>query len=67
MNAFTLRSAPSIQFKASQQPRVLRAITQQPPQYHAIPIAVRTDGAIAALAIRNSQFEARQRARRAGA
>lgn len=67
MNAFTVRSAPTIKFKRSQQARVLRAITHQPPQYNVRPIAARTDGAIAALAIRNSQFEALQRARRAGA
>lgn len=67
MNAFTTRIAPSIQFKRSQQARVLRSITQQPPQYHAIPLAARTDGAVAALAIRSSQIEAQRRARRAGA
>ncbi|MDD2711325.1 MAG: hypothetical protein PHU77_00255 [Simplicispira sp.] len=66
-NAFTVRSAPTIQFKTSQQARVLRAITHQPPQYNATPIAARTDGAVAALAIRNSQFEAQRRARRAWA
>lgn len=67
MNAFAVRAAPSIQFKASQQARVLRSITQQPPQYHATPVAVRNDGAVAALAIRSSQIEAQRRARRAGA
>lgn len=67
MNAFTVRAAPSIQFKVSQQARVLRSITHQPPQYNAIPIAARTDGAVAALAIRSSQIEAQRRARRVGA
>lgn len=67
MNAFTARSAPSIQFKLSEQPRVLRSITHQPPQYNARPIAARVDGAVAALAIRSSQIEAQRRARRAGA
>lgn len=67
MNAFTARIAPISPFKRSQQARVLRSITHQPPQYNAIPVVARTDGAVAALAIRNSQFEALQRARRAGA
>lgn len=67
MNAFTAHIAPIVPFTRQQQARVLRAITHQPPQYHAIPIAVRTDGAIAALAIRSSQFEAQRCARRAGA
>ena len=67
MNAFAVRIAPTIKFKRSQQTRVLRSIAQQPPQYHAIPLAARTDGAVAALAIRSSQIEAQRRARRAGA
>ena len=65
MNAFTARIAPIAPFKRSQQARVLRSIAQQPPQYHAIPLAARTDGAVAALAIRSSQIEAQRRARRA--
>lgn len=67
MNAFTVRMVPSIRFKRSEQPRVLRSIVTQPPQYHVSSIAARTDGAIAALAIRGSQIEAQRRARRAGA
>ena len=67
MNAFTVRMAPSIRFKHSEQPRVLRSITTQPPQYDTSCIAVPIAGAAAAQAIRSSQIEAQQRARRAGA
>lgn len=66
-NAFTARSAPTIQFKTSQQARVLRVITQQPPQYDRSCIACPGAGAAAAKAIRSSQIEAQRRARRAGA
>lgn len=67
MNAFTARIAPSIQFKRSQQARVLRAITQQPPQYDQGCTASPDAGAAAAKAIRGSQIEAQRRARRVGA
>ena len=65
VNAFTTRIAP-ISFKHYEQPRVLRAITQQPPQYDRSYIAQPGAGAAAARAIRNSQLEAQKRARRAG-
>lgn len=64
-NAFTTRIAPISPFKLSQQPRVLRAITQQPPQHDRSCIAPACPGVAAALAIRNSQVEAQRRARRA--
>lgn len=66
MNAFTARIAP-ITFKASEQARVLRAIAQQPPRHEPGRIAAPSSGAAAALAIRSSQIEAQQRARRVGA
>ena len=67
-NAFTCRIAPVAPvapFKHSQQPRVLRSIDQQPPQYDRSYIAQPGAGAAAARAIRNSQIEAQKRARRA--
>ena len=64
VNAFTARIAP-ISFKRHEQARVLRAITQQPPQYDRSYIAQPGAGAAAARAIRNSQIEAQKRARRA--
>lgn len=66
MNAFAARIAP-ITFKRSEQARVLRAITQQPPRHEPDLIAAPSVGAAAALAIRSSQIEAQRRARRAGA
>lgn len=65
-NAFTHRVAP-ITFKGSEQARVLRAITQQPPRHEPGRIAAPSAGTVAALAIRSSQFDAQRRARRAGA
>ncbi len=65
VNAFTTRIAP-VAFKHYEQTRVLRAITQQPPQYDRSYIAQPGAGAAAARAIRNSQLEAQKRARRAG-
>ena len=65
MNAFTHRIAPVAPFKHSQQPRVLRSIAKQPPQYDRSYIAQPGAGAAAARAIRNSQIEAQKRARRA--
>ena len=64
VNAFTTRISP-ISFKRHEQARVVRAITQQPPQYDRSYIAQPGAGAAAARAIRNSQLEAQQRARRA--
>jgi hypothetical protein len=66
MNAFTHRVSPISPFKLSQQPRVLRSIAQQPPQCDHSYIAQPGAGVAAARAIRNSQLEAQQRARRAG-
>ena len=66
MNAFTHRVSPISPFKLSQQPRVLRSIAKQPPQYDRSYIAQPGAGAAAARAIRNSQLEAQKRARRAG-
>lgn len=65
VNAFTARIAP-ISFARHEQARVLRSIDQQPPQYDRSYIAQPGAGAAAARAIRNSQLEAQQRARRAG-
>lgn len=66
MNAFTHRIAPVAPFKHSRQPRVLRSIAKQPPQYDRSYIAQPGGaGAAAARAIRNSQIEAQKRARRA--
>ena len=67
MNAFAVRMAPSIRFKRSEPPRVLRSIATQPPQYDTSCIAAPIAGAAAAQAIRASQIEAQRRARRAGA
>lgn len=66
VNAFTARIAP-VSFKQHEQARVLRAIAQQPPRYDRSYITQTSDGAAAARAIRNSQIEAQQRARRFGA
>ena len=66
VNASTTRIAPIKPFKAAEQARVLRSITQQPPQYDRSYIAQPGAGAAAARAIRNSQIEAQKRARRAG-
>ena len=56
---------PQMHDLLAEKARVVRAITQQPPQYDRSYIAQPSAGAAAARAIRNSQIEAQKRSRRA--